>query len=570
MAEFTMKRIDSPMMARPLKYNVATGKLAIDQTPLRARPATAGLFARVRDAHLPIDVSNYQRQGPIVEHLMSVLYNKIHVRPVSLILGNVVSTQQRDIRVWNAYFQAHSLESMELTDSEGIEISGQPEPPLAYGPLAERTYTVTVSTDGPPVVDANIKWQFDVQSLSVPITGSRITIWSFSPNWDGGILERLEWMTSVVTGPLGTEQRRSLRIAPRRSFQINLIANKRERAYMELSCFNWGARNWAIPVWIDVQELSSDVKAGDLTIPAVTDGRDFRVGGLLTLRGATAFDYEAREIASFDATSITLDRPLLNDWPKGTKLYPVRTARLVEQPTMTRLTDEAISAKAQFMLMEPSDWGKNWPADSYRGYPILKQPPEESDDLTNTYARLLQIVDNNSGLPLYVDTASLGFTAQAHKWQMHGRDQHTLWRSFFYYMAGQWRSVWVPTFAADLVPVDRAIAGNTTIDVEWVGYSRFGVGQPARRDIMITMKDGTQLFTRILDAQELTESTERLSLEAAWGKTYEASDFLRISYMAWCRLDQDFIEIQHETDIEGLSTAKAVFRSLRDDIEGTP
>lgn len=566
MVQFTAKIMDSPKLARPSKQNVATGKLAIDQTPLRARPATAGLFVRVRNANLPISVYGTQRSGPILEQLMRFIYNRIHVNPSALVLGNVVSSQERQVRVWNAYFEPHTLESFEQTDAEGIAISGQPDAPLSYGALSERTYTVTVSTEGPPVVNASLNWKFDIQDLTIAVTGSRITIFSFAPTWEGGITETLEWRTTLAQGPLGTEQRRSIRIAPRRFFELKLIANKRERAYMDIAMFNWGNRNWAIPIWPDVQELRTPLHTGDLHIPCNTAGRDFTVGGLVCLRGRDAFTYEAREIAQIDGYGLTLDRPILQDWNVGTKIYPVRTARFSAQPQHSRLTDQNSSVSVKFMVMEPCDWPAIPPTTTYRGYPVFATRPEESEDLTNTYLRLVQTIENNTGLPLTVDTAGLGFTARAHRWLMHGIAQHTEVRNLLYYLAGQWKSLWVPTHNEDMVVNNRVIAGSTALDIEWIGYSRFGVGQPQRMDVMITMRNGTVYFRRILDAQEIDADTERVGLDTAIPVTYDPKDFLRISFMALSRLDQDSVEIQHETDIEGVGSAKVVFRSLRDDI----
>ncbi|MCL6228962.1 hypothetical protein M4368_31510, partial [Pseudomonas aeruginosa PA103] len=173
----------------------------------------------------------------------------------------------------------------------------QPSPPLPFAALQERIWTVAVSTDGPPVVDARIVWQLqDEQPLILVITGNRITAWPFAPDWADGVQESLEWLTELLTSTSGVEQRRSLRLSPRRSFEAEFYAEGRERVLLDLSLAGWGGRIWALPVWPDIQLLASVTAAGALTVECDTRWRDFRAGGLALLRGESAFEYEVVEI----------------------------------------------------------------------------------------------------------------------------------------------------------------------------------------------------------------------------------------------------------------------------------
>ena len=56
-----------------------------------------------------------------------------------------------------------------------------------------------------------------------------LPVWTIRPNWKGGILERLEWLTDVLASDTGVEQRRSVRPTPRRSFEITVNPTRNER-----------------------------------------------------------------------------------------------------------------------------------------------------------------------------------------------------------------------------------------------------------------------------------------------------------------------------------------------------
>ncbi|RUF67839.1 hypothetical protein IPC1105_33025, partial [Pseudomonas aeruginosa] len=187
--------------------------------------ASASTLAGSYGAHQPVDVIHSAYSAVHQSDLAENFYNRIWLIPGRLDLGNVVSVQERPVSVWNAHFTPRTLSRIDRDAADGISLAGQPSPPLPFAALQERIWTVAVSTDGPPVVDARIVWQLqDEQPLILVITGNRITAWSFAPDWADGVQESLEWLTELLTSTSGLEQRRSLRLSPRRSFEAEFYA----------------------------------------------------------------------------------------------------------------------------------------------------------------------------------------------------------------------------------------------------------------------------------------------------------------------------------------------------------
>ncbi|EIU3605429.1 MULTISPECIES: hypothetical protein [Pseudomonas] len=531
--------------------------------------ASASTWAGAYAAHQPVEVIHSTYQAVHQSALEENYYNRLWLIPGRLDLGNVVSVQERPVSVWNAHFTPRTLSQIDREDADGISLAGQPSPPLPFAALQERIWTVAVSTDGPPVVDARIVWQLqDEQPLILVITGNRITAWPFAPDWADGVQESLEWLTELLTSTSGVEQRRSLRLSPRRSFEAEFYAEGRERVLLDLSLAGWGGRIWALPVWPDIQLLASVTAAGALTVECDTRWRDFRAGGLALLRGESAFEYEVVEIQDLAASAIQLARPVQRRWPAGSRLYPIRTAQLTEQPALTRLTDTLYSAQARFLVMDSSDWLEVMPTATYRGWPVLEQRPEESEDLSLSYQRLLDVLDNETGLPQFADQAGVGFPVHGFRWQTEGREEHAALRSLLYALRGRQKAIWIPTHAADLVLVDTVAATSSVLDVELCGLARFFRSDaPGRRDIRIELFGGQVFHRRILDVSELNVDVERLAIDSALGSVVRPSDVARISFMTLCRQDSDSVQITHETDTDGISTASTVFRGVRDELQ---
>jgi hypothetical protein len=513
----------------------------------------------------PVEANGRSIAGQKVRAHLDDWYYRIHLSPRQLDLGNVVSTQTTAVTLWNAYLEPRTLTAIEGIE-EGLSVSGQLEPPLLFNGLQEREWQVSVTPDGQPVLDTAVVWLFDNgDEAGLRITANRIIAWSFAPDWADGVLERLTWATDILQSESGVEQRRAIRLAPRREFEAPMLVEGRERQLLDLALFGWGSRVWAVPVWPDIQLLDQPLALGATRIDCATDGLDFAAGSLAMLRGESAFAYEVVEAAAIDAGGIDLVRPTQQAWPAGSRLYPARPAQLLEQPSLTRLTDTAQSAEVRFRVMEACDWPEVLPATLYRGRPVLEQRPDESEELTASYARLLSELDNGAALPRVTDVAGRAFPVQGHRWLGLGRSERGAFRSLLYALRGRQVPVWLPTHADDLELVATVTGVATSLDVANVSYTRFASGKPGRCDIRLELWDGTAFHRRISGSTELSADVERLAIDSPLGVQVEPADVARISWMALCRLDSDGIEIHHETDSEGVANCALVFRGVRDD-----
>lgn len=495
-------------------------------------------------------------------------YNRIHIRPQRLALGNLPSVQTREVEVFNAYFTSQQLEDVVVVNGGGLTVTGPDTLPMTFAALQSRVWQIGIGLGGPPVINTTITWTFGGGiSAQLPITGTRITAWTLSPNWDLPVIERLSWLTDVLESPSAASQRIALRAAPRGSYEFAALADGRERALLDLSVYAWGSRVWAVPVWHDVELIRQELTAGASSLPT-QGGREYRAGGLAILLGKDATRYEVVEIQELTGgNTLVLTNPLQRDWPRGTKLYPVRNGRLETQPQFNRLTDRMWSTSVRMQLVDPVDFPVLVPATVYRGFPVLEMAPNEVEDLTAQFQRLARPLDNGTGIPGVIDTAGLGLPLQGYRWLCGDRSQYLAMRGLLYGLRGQQRAWWLPTFAQDLELAAPVTAFSQTIDVAWCGYTLHGAAGIGRRDIRIELKNGTALHRRITASQELNEDAERLVLDASLGVNVTPTQVRRISYLVLSRLSQDDVELEHPTDADGITHLAVTFRGVRDDLE---
>jgi hypothetical protein len=348
-----------------------------------------------------------------------------------------------------------------------------------------------------------------------------------------------------------------------------MLVAGRARQLLDLSLFAWSGQVWAQPLWHQIQQLAAPLALNAVRIDCDTVDREFVVGGLVILQGETPFAGEVAEVLTIDATGIDLARPLQSAWVEGTRLFPGIAARLSEQPSLLRHTDQFDELAVNFISVEANDSAANLPATSYLGFPVLEAQPNESSDLTHAMARLMLSLDNGTAVPQITDTAQRAFPLRQHRWLLNGRAEQAALRGLLYGLQGRLTAIWLPTHADDLSLLTDITAVQATLDIANIGYAQFGLvgGAPApgRRDIRIALGDGTVFYRRITGATAIDADTERLTIDSALGQAVSVNQVRYISWLYLCRLDQDSIEIEHITDAAGLAASEAIFRGVRDD-----
>ncbi len=541
--------------------NLSTPRTRI---PLQFRSALAGVGFYVGPGREAEVVEPEQRSaGPNVRTSFDDWYYRIHVLPLRIDLGNLVTNQVRYVQVWNSYLQQQTLASVTLENGEGVEMVGPGAAPLAFSALQLRRWQLSVTTEGPPVIAATLSYDFvALGRRTVTITGNRMSAWMLPPDWERPVTETLAWATDVQQSIGGGEARFPLRGSPRRSWEFSVLADRRERQVLEHALFDWSARTWALPVWNDVSWLSARLPMGVQSIPVqAATKRDYRPGGLAMLwKDVTT--YELVEVADIAADSLQLARPTANAWAPGTRVLPCRTARIAETPSLERVTDQVMRSTVRLAAVETCDWPAAAPAAVYRGRPVLEQRPDLDQAQTAEFGRQLVVIDGDIGPVAVDDITGKAWPLQSHAWQTWGRTEQANLRSLLYWLQGRAAALWVPSWADDLELVEPALTTSSGIVVAWAGVARFGRAQPGRRHLRIELFSGQVLYRQLIEATELDPQREFLQLDVSHGIALQPSAVRLISWMVLGRLSSDTVELSHETDGEGVARCRVSFAGI--------
>jgi hypothetical protein len=545
----------------------AIGTASINQEP----GAVAGARELSGSALTPGARSAIARElaGVAERSFVELWYDRVHVLPVNLALGNVTGAELHTVEVWNAHADARELSEVTSGGAEGLALAT--DAPRTFAPLESRTFALTVSASGPISFAELFTFHFPGELRTLTVTGSRVIVFAFRPNWASTVNEGFAYLTDIDTARDGTEQRRSIRSRPRRTFEFSpLLSSALQRRRFDSALAGWQHRKFAVPVWPDVTDLDTDAGEGATVVACDTRFRDFDAGGLLIFW--RDFDeFETAEIEAVSDEGVTLTRGTLRAWPSGTSVLPLRLANLPASLQVTKLTSTVAAPRVVFALDAAEVSTRRAVAQArtyYRGLDVYTRLDSHNDDPAIDYERTLDVLDFQTGVSRQDSPTKGTVTVSDFRAVFSSRDEIADFLAWLNTRRGRCSAVWVPTWDFDFQLAEPVNAAADAMIVEARDYARMYCdesGAPAdhARDIMFVTHDGSIFFRRITGAAESEDGeTETLNLDTAFGVDLSPDDVDRVCFLKLRRLDVDAIQLAWITD-----EAAAVAFRLRDLLE---
>lgn len=487
-------------------------------------------------------------------------YYRIHLIPYFVSLGNISGESRVTVYLWNAFFTTVNVQSLAISDPSITYSSASPVPGT-MGPLALASYTLSVPASGSAVVDATFTWTINGVQYVLPITGRRVVVLPFLPDWQSGVTETLRYRTSLTTAFNGEEQTRILRQKPRRSYDVGYRLFGRAAATFDVLNFGWTGRMFAHPVWNEAGMLTADVPAGGTVLPVQTRYMGLRVGGDLILYRAWD-DYRLVQVDAFDDTTITIASQLLTGWPKGARVFPVLISAADATVGMSRATDTHLDVSLSFTA-SPTEAIVNLPVEAapatYRGFELYtKETNWREAQGGSSEAREIR-KDNGVGPLLVTPKTDFPLRTRPHSWLAQNREELRTLRAFLARRNGRDTPVWMPTGTVDLELAESVLLGQSAVRFKSVPYASMIGQHPAMRNVLFVFRDGRREARRIVssvDDQGLTV----LGLDSGFNTVVAPGDLKRVSYLGLYRLGADDVTINHVTETISEITVNLVLK----------
>lgn len=496
-------------------------------------------------------------------------YYRYHIIPAQLDLGNILSASQREIILWNAFFDQRTLSAANVLAGQGVQLTLPPGVSIPYevDPLEQLKFQLNVSLSGPPTIDNRLRFVIEGFTFDIPITGRRIVLFPFRPDWRSPMDETFEAKSWVLEAANGDEQSGSVWGSHlRRTLEYNVLLTNQDQQTFENLLFTWSSRFFGVPHWAEETQLEAAVNPGGLELVFDVDGRSFEPGGFLVLYN-DAYDNEIREIESISGNVVTLATGVLARWEEGTKVYPCSVGLMPDTVAGAYETSCALRAAVSFE-MEPSatmpNVRQNEPPLLYRGVELYMGPLNWRGPVAFNYTSGRTKIDAGTGKFSVTAANDFSRASRQHQWIVDTLDAAKSFRAWLGRRQGRAVPCYMPSGREDFTVTTVINPGDLTIDVEENFYANLVAAHPARRDLIVQLWDGQFFPRRILGAAQIVEGGIRLQIDEALGVVAQPEDIMRVSLLNLYRLAGDQVTLRWVTDRVGSAETNLVVKKTVD------
>lgn len=512
---------------------------AIERSVTKTAIENSGRFPGTLPSPPVISVLSGTITGAVLHSFADDWYNRIHIRPSIINVGNLVSNQFFTIEVWNAYFVEKELEAITESGTGGLVFVG-PTPPAIWEALQSRNYQITVTTDGAPEINAQFffDWEGTDDDSEITVTGSRIV--SLMYPFEAPAVEELEWMNQLIQSNNGTEQRIRLRKKPRQTMRVRYPLQYDEMARAQNRAYGWLTRRWAVPLWSEAQYVGA-LASGATTITVPTNNSDYRNDSLV-------FIYESNQrntsinIASVGSGVLNLSLPVPEAYSNAW-VMPVRIGRVLGA-LRRQLNGYNGALLADYQFSDNIDLGLGTTPTQFLGQDIYFDEILVGESLLEDQilARVDE-VDYGTGPVQSYSPWTYTHLRRPFRYLIQGLDNIWTFRKWLHRRAGRLRPFWIPTFENDLRLAQTGLI-TTSLTVNSDDYKLFSSD---RSHIAVSFKNGTWATKTITGITDIGNGLTTLGVDTPFGGV-DASTVLMICFLGLKRLDTDRVELEWNTN----------------------
>lgn len=509
-----------------------------------------------------VDVADSDKVTPTLDW-----FEQVHVLPRTKIdFANIITQQTNTYEMYSAYrTQSITLSGIVNNALPGIDLPDESTPEVVppQSSMLDSATTdncsdtfalatmvlreIVAEATGLSVFDTSLDFTFssgDTPQLFV--SGSRIVL--IPMEYESPVKETLEFLTDVVTALTGAEQRISVRKQPRQLFEVIYKLDENDRQRMQALLMDWSSNIFGFPLQQEQVRLTSAVSAGATQYPVSgVDDIDLRIGGL-----ALAFtDVNVFDVITVDArtdTLITAEDVSLNSYPIGTKIMPLRTARIVGMQAGRRHPNNLEEFKIIFEVTDNdtgSLTGSTAAYSSHNGRVLFDDCNVLINTISEKFVRRVHRLDNKTGLVSTSTDWDRNKRNHQKGFVLRSRSETIDFRRLMLALRGKQKAFYIPTFIEDLEPVASLGSGTAVMDIRRIDYERFIKSRDPKIRFRITFTDGTSLFRIIQSVASVDATTERLTVDINWPATRTVAEIDRIEFLELSRFDSDNVIINH-------------------------
>lgn len=465
-------------------------------------------------------------------------FNRIHVIPAYFDVGNVVGDQKYTFSLWNAFGEAKDLVELTSSGLDGIDLNGDKMSGI-LNPYEEAVYTLDIYTDGPPVIDAEITWNFSdttIAGIQATIVGRRLLLWPFMPQWP--VEEGFQWETEVLR-TYSKVTRTALLETPRKSLSFTYQLTKEQQEEAQRLARTWGYRPFGVPDFTQYQEIGA-VAEGATVLYFDTSLMDVAVGNLITIYE----DWLTVEIVQVDtvqADHVTLTKGTTTSYSNAA-VCPVFSGDARRGFQFKQDLSGVAITTAEFLASWSNDLTYT-ESDDHHGVALYPYQNESAGRVNEGSKWAVEVVDAGIGIPNIraaeetpVYRSEISYTAQS-------QEELKNLKSWLHNRSGRRRAFALPSGLADYDLAGPIANGSNSLTLSGQAF-----GQMYEKGALrMVLTDGT-VYDLTVTSVSVQDNQTGLTVSQTFDRDVYPEDVERISLVRKMVLATDKVKIMHDAD----------------------
>lgn len=386
------------------------------------------------------------------------------------------------------------------------------------------------------------------------------------------IIERIEYKTQIHTAWDGSEQRMALRSEPRRYVSYDYVGVQTwHNQYLRMLTFGQQTQRIRFPLWHAQCILKLGVAADQTLIKIPAEALwGYRNIGAVMLWANDDVGGVKYDLAYITASGVLgLKKPLRTDWEAyKTVLVPVFYGVLNQESDYANMHSDLVTMTLNLELLQNQDapefpvafdeWHPENPPegtyirglpDMYMGAEVFKDEPPWLDDMSVSYSKNANRLDNETGVFRFDLKSSE--TSESRQIQYVGinRAECYNFQRFFMRQKGMLKSFYAPTWLNDLELAGDMMAGQIYLLLKFNMFWKYYATSRRRRTIIIFYVNGTCEILKIAGyAVDETGQYGKIYLENNLTHTIYKQQVRMVSYFCRYRFASDTMTVDYETN----------------------
>lgn len=353
------------------------------------------------------------------------------------------------------------------------------------------------------------------------------------------LIVRREFRTDILTSRAGREQRRALRVSPRKYLEFQSAFTGDLWRLFNTSMMFGQRTSWYFP---DQSRVASIPAGATTNVAVVSSAQGWMLeGAKVVLRHETRL--EVYTIDAVAGATVTLIETPAEDWPAGTLMYPAvlgwLRGEVAGQALRGAVVDVGfgVEVEATEELIEPALLADA----TFNGRDVWTLEPFAFRPAGVSYVQYREIVDAGMGPVSRFHPVEFASRVWRAEFPMSDPDNADKVRSFFETMRGAQGEFYMPTFEYDLRPKVQASAGTATLRVAGTLTHTAYAGSTTHKCVLVTRADGSKQYN-LLVSMAINAGDTVLTFADTWDDDVAITD--RVSWMPVWRFASDILDIQ--------------------------